>query len=92
MPEYGAKARLRPRSSGFEHCDFCGAETRLDSDGLRACGTYKLCLDDPDFLQFASECRKRQVEQIDQERSFRKNERYKKKAARLLPVKTLSNG
>lgn len=76
----------------FRALRFLRAEARQDSDGLRACGTYRVCFDDPDFLQLANDCRQRQAEQIEQERDLRKNERRKRKAARLLPVNTLSNG
>jgi hypothetical protein len=76
----------------FRALRFLRVEARRDSDGLRACSTYKLCFDDSAFLQLANDCRKRQTGQINQERDFRKNARLKSKAARLLPVDTLSNG
>lgn len=76
----------------FRALKFLRTEARRDSDGHRACSTYKLDFDDADFLRLANECRKRQVEQIEQERDFRKNERCKRKAGRVLPVNTLSTG
>jgi len=76
----------------FRALRFLRVETHRDKDGLRACNTYALCFDDPEFLRLANDCRQRQTEQITQERDLRKNERRKRRAARLLPVNTLSNG
>jgi hypothetical protein len=76
----------------FQALRFLRVEAHRDSDGLRACGSYKLCFNDPDFLKLASDCYQTHAEQISQERDFRENERRKRRAARLLPVNTLSNG
>jgi hypothetical protein len=77
--------------SRFRALRFLRAEARGDSDGLRACNTYQLCFDDPDFVQLANACHLRHEEQIKQEREYRKSQR-RKRASHLLPVNTLSNG
>jgi hypothetical protein len=62
----------------FRALRFLRFETNRDSDGLRACGTYQLDWDDPDFLQFANCCFRRHIEQAEQERALRKNARRKR--------------
>jgi hypothetical protein len=74
----------------FQALRFLQLEPRKDSDGIRACGTYKLCFDDPHFLQLANDCRQRHAEQINQERDFRKKERQKRKTARRICTDTTS--
>jgi hypothetical protein len=76
----------------FRALRFLSVEASKDRDGFRACNSYRLCFGDPEFLQLAHDCLQKQTEQINQERAFRENARGKRKAARLLPVNTLSNG
>lgn len=76
----------------FRALCFLRVETSRDNEGLRACGTYRLDFDNPDFVQLASDCLRRQTEQIEQERELRKSARRNRGAARVLPVNTLSNG
>jgi hypothetical protein len=76
----------------FRALRFLRVEVRRDGNGFRECNTYRLCFDDPDFIQLANDSRQRQAEQINQERAFREYARRQRKAAQLLPVNTLSTG
>ena len=76
----------------FRALRFLRVETSRDTEGLRACGTYRLDFDNPEFLQLAGDCLRKHSEQIEQERELRKNARRKREAARELLVNTLSNG
>ena len=91
-----AGVRRRSTVSGalkrFRALRFLCVESTRDSEGLRACNRYRLSFDDPDFSQLASECRQKHVDQIKGERALRKNARAMKRATRVLPVNTLSNG
>jgi|SRR5271166_548051 len=62
----------------FRALRFLRFETNRDSDGLRACGTYRLDWNDPDFLNIASDCYRRHSEQAEQERELRKISRRKR--------------
>ena len=56
------------------------AETAKDGDGFRACCTYRLCLDDPEFLLLANDSYKKQQEDASRERELRAVARRKRKA------------
>ena len=74
----------------FRALRFLRVESGRDNEGLRTCGTYQLCFDDPDFLRLANDSFRRNSEEIEQERELRKNARNKRRATRVLPVNTLS--
>jgi hypothetical protein len=75
----------------FQTLHFLRVERRWESDGLRACNTYHLCFDDPEFVEHANQHLLQQRDLIENERKLRRQARNQRRQTRVLPVNTLSN-